>query len=168
MTKKFFITTILAFLPTFAWASEFREFTPSGYYITPLVGSFDVFDNNRSALAGLEAKVWSTNYKFISPKIGAFVTNHRSTYVYAGVNFDLPIMDDKLFLSPGFAIGAYYKGKRGKNLGGTFEIKSSLELAYKRPNLHKLGLELSHISNAGVYKKNPGQENLILNYSIPY
>ena len=26
---------------------------------------------------------------------------------------------------------------------------------------------ISHISNAGIYDKNPGTENLTLNYSIP-
>lgn len=135
-------------------------------YLTPYVGAFDVSDERyRKAMAGAELRFANVHEYFV-PKIGGFATTKGSSYVYAGFNLDFPFFDRQLYITPGFAVGAYAKNK-GKRLGGVLEFRSSIEASYRCPNKHRIGLALSHISNASIYKKNPGEEDVVLSYSIP-
>lgn len=134
-------------------------------FLTPYVGVFDTLRRDHKLLAGLEAR-YDSAHQYIKPKVGIFVNSKNSNYLYTGFNVELPIYHDKLFISPGFAVGAYSK-HRGKNLGGTLEFYSNLELSYKISYDHRIGINFGHISNASIYKKNPGTENLLLTYSIP-
>ena len=137
-------------------------------YLVPYIGMFDIFDKKHYTLGGLElrtSKLIPNNY-FIVTKIGAYFNKKNSVYGYLGFNLDIPLYKD-FYVAPGFALGAYSKGK-GKKLGGTLEFRSSIELGYKMINKHKVGISLSHISNANIYKKNPGAEDLVITYSIPF
>ena len=62
----------------------------------------------------------------------------------------------------------YYDNGSGKNLGNNIEFRTSLELSYILKNNNRIGISLSHISNANIGKKNPGVEILSLSYQIPY
>jgi len=42
-----------------------------------------------------------------------------------------------------------------------------LEVAYRFDDRSRLGLSISHYSNAGLGDDNPGTESLMLNYSVP-
>ncbi len=68
--------------------------------------------------------------------------------------------------SPSFAVGGSHEGD-GKELGGTLEFRSAIELAYRFDDRSRLGIQVGHLSNAGIYAENPGTEFAILNYSIP-
>ena len=48
-----------------------------------------------------------------------------------------------------------------------FASESGIELDYQFQNTQRLGVALNHLSNAGIYSHNPGEENVILTYSIP-
>jgi lipid A 3-O-deacylase len=137
-------------------------------YIVPYVGIFDVFDKRNSALAGIEVRVLGLleNKYFIAPKVGAYVNAKNSIYSYIGFNLDIPLYKD-VYLIPGIAVGSYFKGE-GKRLGGILGFRSSIELNYKMHNRHRIGISLSHISNANIYKKNPGAEDLVITYSVPF
>jgi hypothetical protein len=63
-------------------------------------------------------------------------------------------------------VGAYHEGN-GKDLGGTLEFRSGLELAYRFDDRSRLGLEISHRSNASIYEDNPGEETLMVFYHLP-
>jgi len=66
------------------------------------------------------------------------------------------------------AVGAWRRGStETRELGGPIEFKSGGEFAYRFDNDARLGLLFDHISNAGIYKKNPGVESALLVYSIP-
>ena len=69
-------------------------------------------------------------------------------------------------LRPSFAVGAYADGN-GKDLGGVLEFRSAIALAWRFDDRSRLGVEFSHLSNAGIYDTNPGTENLTVNYSVP-
>jgi lipid A 3-O-deacylase len=43
-----------------------------------------------------------------------------------------------------------------------------MELAYRFDDRSRLGLSLSHYSNASLSDKNPGTEAIMINYSIPF
>ncbi|MFQ5527899.1 MAG: acyloxyacyl hydrolase [Thermoanaerobaculia bacterium] len=66
---------------------------------------------------------------------------------------------------PGFAISVFEEGD-GKDLGGTIEFRSSLEVAYRvRPEL-RFGLLVYHLSNAGIYDMNPGANSVVLTFGF--
>jgi hypothetical protein len=146
-------------------ATPLLAYAKSPTYITAYAGVFDLNRDERKALGGLELRFNQVHDIFV-PKVGGFVTNKGSTYFYGGFNLEFPIYDKRLFVIPGFAIGGYSKNS-GKNLGGPLEFHSSIELNYKLKNCHRIGVAFGHISNASIYKKNPGEEDLTLTYSIP-
>lgn len=109
---------------------------------------------------GLE-KLWR-----LKPLIGAIGNTKNGAFVYAGLNVDFPITNN-FITSINVAPGFYHKG-RGKDLGGAFEIKSQLELWYLLGNKYKIGAAISHMTNAGIYKQNPGLDNVTLQLSVPF
>lgn len=102
----------------------------------------------------------------IHPIVGGFGTSDGGGYVYAGANWNVALLPNKLYLVPNFAVGAYKEGTR-KHLGGALEFRSGIELDYQFPNAHQVGIALNHISNASIYSHNPGEESILATYSIP-
>lgn len=102
----------------------------------------------------------------LRPIVGGFVTSEGAAYGYVGVNWDIELMPNKLFLIPNFAVGAYHQGD-SKDLGGALEFRSGIELAYQFENAHQVGVALNHLSNASIYDKNPGVEAVMVTYSLP-
>lgn len=52
------------------------------------------------------------------------------------------------------------------DLGGPFEFRLALDVAYEFESRSRLGLRLSHLSSACIYDRNPGAEELLLVYSF--
>lgn len=102
---------------------------------------------------------------FGMPFLGAMITSRGSHYLYGGLGADL-ILGGHLAILPAFAAGYYSQGG-GKNLGYPLEFRTSIEAAYIFSNEVRLGAQFSHISNASIGKKNPGEESLVLSLSIP-
>ncbi|MBU2853112.1 acyloxyacyl hydrolase [Acidithiobacillus ferriphilus] len=69
-------------------------------------------------------------------------------------------------LTPTLAMGGYHQG-RGKYLDGTFQFRLELSLDYQFANQSRFGLKIAHISNAYTKKTDPGEDEILLNYSIP-
>lgn len=135
-------------------------------YITGYVGYFDVIRNDYNATQfGAEYRAAPLQYG-IRPMVGINVTTDNSVYGYAGLNWDVALLDKQLYLIPNFAAGLYKKGD-GKELGGTIEFRSGIELAYQFQNAHRLGIAFNHISNASIYSHNPGSETVLVSYSLP-
>ena len=49
-----------------------------------------------------------------------------------------------------------------------FEFLVEFTLAYRFDNDHKLGVTISHISNADIHDRNPGSESILLSYTEPF
>ena len=124
----------------------------------------DIFHNDTAAMVGAE---YRSDFKvlIVMPMVGGFVTTDGSLYGYGGIYTDFDL-SDQVVLRPSFAVGAYSDGD-GKDLGGVLEFRSGIELAWRFANRSRLGLEFTHISNAGIYDHNPGMETLTVNYSMP-
>lgn len=99
------------------------------------------------------------------PLVGAMATIRGSTYLYAGINFDL-FPCDSIVIAPGFAAGWYTVGK-GKNLGFPLEFRTGVELAWQFQDASRAGVHFYHLSNASLGSRNPGEESLVLFYDIP-
>jgi hypothetical protein len=95
---------------------------------------------------------------------GAEFDTNSSAYGYAGLLYDIALTE-KWSLTPSLAAGFYTKGD-GKDLGGAFEFRENIELNYKLTEASRLGLAISHKSNAGIYDRNPGTETIQAVYSV--
>ena len=135
-------------------------------YLSVNLGEYNALrDNQQSFQYGLEYRFAEWSYG-VRPMVGAFGTADGAAYGYAGLNWDVAIIPDQLYIIPNFAAGAYRNGG-GKDLGGTVEFRSGIELSYQFENQHQLGIALNHLSNAGIYDHNPGEESIFVTYSVP-
>lgn len=154
----FFAATsaLLAFVPMSAHAVP---------YVTGYIGQFDVLDGDSRTQFGAEYRFNQMDYGVV-PLVGANIDTDGAGYIYAGFNWEVPLIKDQLFIIPNFAVGAYGEGD-GKDLGGAIQFRSGLELAYQFPAKQRVGVAFNHISNASIYDKNPGAETLLVNFSVP-
>jgi lipid A 3-O-deacylase len=127
-------------------------------------GYFDINDDFDAAEGRVEyrhrGKLW-----IFKPFVGAMATSDQAAYGYAGVLVDV-YLGRRWVVTPSFAPGLYRKGD-GKDLGGAIEFKSQLEISYRFDDRSRLGLGISHMSNASIYDRNPGTETLFLTYALP-
>jgi lipid A 3-O-deacylase len=159
MKSKLIILALLA-LPFSA------QLARAGDYLSLNVGDYDIFrKNQKAAQFGAEYRFDEIEYS-LRPIAGAFVTSRGSTYGYGGFDWDVALVPQQLYLVPNFAIGAYGQGN-GKDLGGVLEFRSGIELDYQFQNMQQVGVALNHISNAGIYSRNPGEETVMATYSVP-
>jgi len=143
----------------------------NGAYIAPYVGGYNVFSDNdqtdghKSAVGGLEYRFQNLGYG-VRPVVGGLINTRGDAYAYAGLQMDVPLYQDRLWFIPGAAAGAFAQGD-GRDLGGALEFRTSAEIAYRFDNNQRLGVAISHLSNAGIYDSNPGTEMITVHYSIP-
>jgi hypothetical protein len=135
-------------------------------YLTTSAGIFDVNDDKRAAEARMEWRS-GTSYWHFKPLVGAMATTDGAFAAFGGVLIDIPLGSSGFILTPSFAPGLYTKGT-GKDLGHAVEFRSQIEISYQFANQSRLGIALSHMSNAGLGKSNPGEESLVLTYSVPF
>ena len=158
--------SVFAVLALSAGAAQAASASDSKGYLVGSVGYFDITQGDDTAAQfGLEYRHSAWQYG-IRPTIGFHVSSDSSLYGYAGIHWDVPLIDNQLYIIPNFVAGAYKEGD-GKDLGGTIEFTSGIELAYQFNNAHRLGVAFNHISNASIYDRNPGAETVKVSYSIP-
>ena len=132
-------------------------------YMALGVGEYDIFHDNKAVDFSFEYR--ARKFWILRPKLGAEFTTDGAVYGYGGLHFDVPL-GSKFLFSFGSAVGYYSKGN-GKDLGSDIEFKSVAEFDYQFSNGPRLGVQLSHLSNAGIGDKNPGTEVLSLIYAFP-
>lgn len=142
-----------------------------GAYLVPYVGGYNVFSDNdatdgdKTVDIGGEYRFSALNYGF-RPVVGGLVNFKGDVYGYGGFVVDVPLYKDRIWFIPGAAAGAFAHGD-GRDLGGVLEFRTSAEIAYRFDNNQRLGVAIFHLSNAGIYDRNPGTESITVNYSIP-
>ena len=100
--------------------------------------------------------------------MGFLGTSENAFYGYFGLSTDLYFFDCKCFLlSPSLAVGAYEDGDQIR-LGHTLEFRSGGDISYRFKNNVRVGVGIFHISNAGLGYRNPGSEQIIFKYHIPF
>ena len=70
-------------------------------------------------------------------------------------------------LSPSLAVGGYEDGDQIR-LGHTLEFRSGGDISFRFRNNVRVGVGIFHISNAGLGYRNPGSEQIIFKYHIPF
>ncbi len=113
------------------------------------------------------------NFFFLKPFIGFEYTNDSASYFLTGIYFEDNLGElfegnkSKYFFTPSFGAGIYNDGS-GKKLGNDLQFRTSLEVSYELKNKNRIGISISHISNANLADKNPGVEILNISYLIPF
>lgn len=135
-------------------------------FLTFGVGIYDMFDDQTTAEFRVEY-VFSEENKLLwfTPFVGLTATAEGGTYGYAGIGIDI-FFGKRFVVSPNFAAGVYGNGD-GKDLGHAIEFRSGANFAYRFNDYSRMGFAFHHISNAGLDERNPGEETLMLTYSIP-
>ena len=133
-------------------------------------GVFDPFVDSISYEIGAELQFAPRRFEFLPrlvpeliPTAGVMAGAQGGLYVYGGFRADFPLGRQWVF-SPSWAGGLYNRSDKF-DLGGPVEFRSGLELAYRLPGGSRLGLCLYHLSNAGLFTRNPGSESLVVTYS---
>ena len=113
------------------------------------------------------------NFFFLKPFFGVEYTSDSASYFLTGIYFEDNLGQlfegnkNKLYFTPSFGAGIYDDGS-GKKLGNDLQFRTSLEISYQLKNNNRIGISLSHISNANLADKNPGVEIISFSYHIPY
>ena len=101
----------------------------------------------------------------ISPFIGAAGTSDSGFYGYGGFGIDIDF-GPNVILTPTAAAGYFARGS-GTNLGSWWEFRTGGELAWRFPDQSRIGIAVNHTSNAGLTRRNPGEQSIVLTYSFP-
>lgn len=118
----------------------------------------------RKAELGVEVRL-PTDLWGLAMAAGLYGNDESSAWVFGGVRRDFR-MARSWILTPAFAVALYSAGD-GKDLGGPVEFRSAFEFAYEWPSRRRLALCIYHLSNAGLYDRNPGMNSVVLTYSLP-
>ena len=128
------------------------------------------FDFNRQKDPGAELRLeYRSDYKlwYFKPFVSAGLATTNHNFIGAGILMDI-YFGRRVVVTPSFAPHYYFgNDDDGLDMGHEIEFRSQLEVAYRFDNRSRLGLAISHYSNAGLGEKNPGTETLSLYYSVP-
>jgi hypothetical protein len=101
----------------------------------------------------------------IRPIGGVIVTTSNDSYTYIGATARYVFLEH-LFVGLSFAAGLYSHG-RGTNLMHPLEFLERLEVAWQWGDGYRVGVAISHLSNAGLGPPNPGLEVVSIAYAFP-
>ena len=157
-----------------------HNFMKNGYAVceNPALGGCDPNSNSQAVLP-VDYKDISTVFSFeyfakrnifniLKPFLGYNYTTEEASYGYFGLSADLFFGDCKcLIVTPTLAAGWYVNGDEIR-LGHKVEFRSGGDIYYRFKNKVRIGVGFYHISNAGLGDSNPGAEQAILKYQIPF
>jgi hypothetical protein len=128
-------------------------------------GVFDMNDDDTAPMISIEFiddRKWLWEFK---PMTGFFLNFDGGMYAYAGLALDVHL-GPRFVLTPSLAPGLYFEGD-SKDLGHVIEFRSSIKASWQFDDSSRFGVDLSHISNAGLGSRNPGANQLMMIYSRP-
>ncbi|MFZ0565490.1 MAG: acyloxyacyl hydrolase [Chlamydiales bacterium] len=127
-------------------------------------GVFNIISDHPKWMGQLE---WKPSYLLygLRPFVSCFLTEKYAAYFSAGLGIQL-FLGDHFVVTPSFGPGLFFRGK-GADLYYPIEFRSSIEAAFRFSNYSRIGAQFYHISNAGLGRKNPGAEILVLFFSVP-
>jgi lipid A 3-O-deacylase len=125
-------------------------------------GVFDL--RHHSSGAGTVEYRFGRKVFVVGLTLGLMANTDGGLLGYVGAYGDLSYK--RLYLTPQLAMGGYHQGS-SQDLGGVFQFRQSLDIAWRFDNGNRVGIRAAHISNAGIHDINPGEEELFLTYSFP-
>jgi lipid A 3-O-deacylase len=135
-------------------------------YLDLAAGVFDI-PIHRGAVTTGEGRVefrYGETLFCIGPAVELLANGKGGVYGYGGFYADIAF--DRFVVTPLAAVGAYRRGD-GPDLGGPLEFRLSINAAYELDNKSRVGLQIAHISNAGIYHRNPDDNEVLVTYAFP-
>jgi lipid A 3-O-deacylase len=128
------------------------------------LGQFDFGADVEPAFAAnleyrLGRKLW-----VIGPSAGLDVNSRGGIYGYLGIYADISL--GSVVITPQLAAGGWRRGN-SVDLGGVFQFRQALDVAWRFANGWRAGVRVTHISNADINASNPGVEELFATLAIP-
>lgn len=132
------------------WAVSAGSFDIERSFVGPVIGGLEVRLD--------EVALWRPPWGVLLPAFGLAATENNTFYAYGGVDLHIPL-SKRWRVTPQLGAGLYDDGD-GEDLGGPLEFRSGVELAYGISRRGRVGLSFYHLSNAGIYDRNPGANSL--------
>jgi opacity protein-like surface antigen len=139
----------------------------SGSYLDLGAGAFNVSGYGPNGALGAARIEYRYGHKLfhLGPALGLLVNTKGGVLGYAGAYADLQY--EQFNLTPLLAVAGYARGG-GEDLGGPFQFRASLELSYTiLPHFTRVGIEVAYVGNAGIERRNPGDNEILLSYAVP-
>lgn len=148
------------------WIGPFEALGNGSSYLDVGAGIFNRRKDSRDYfLAGrIELRI-GKKVACIGPAVGAVASKEGFRYGYVGIYSDIAY--GKFVLTPLLAMGIHRKGEFIK-LGGPMEFRESLAIAYRLTDRWRVGVSVAHVSNAHLYRNNPGQEDFLITSAIGF
>ncbi len=138
-------------------------------YLDLGAGVYDLVGNaHRNETGAVEAELrYGRKFLNIGPAAGVIADFRGGGMAYVGIYSDFawgPIV-----VTPLGGFGAWWHGSSNDEyLGGTFEFRLQVQASYEFDNASRLGLRVGHISNANTHQRNPGDNDVMLTYGMPF
>lgn len=127
-----------------------------------LSGLFDT-EHNPTIIAEYRA---GQNFVGVHPWVAVSWATDGAIFAGGGLLYSLLPSGSDWQLTAGAGPG-YYERHQGADLGSHLEFCTFGEISRNMPWGHRVMVRLMHISNGGLTEKNPGNELLLLGYSMP-
>ena len=158
-----FVFTLFSFNPAL---SQEKKGDPS--FVAVGAGFFDF---NRKKDDGPEVRLeYRSGQKFMDTIFKPFgaVGYSPSDHAFFGGGLLVDMFFGRRYvLTPSFGPHIYFGGNSKLDLGHELEFRSQLEFSYRFDDRARIGVAVSHYSNAGLGSKNPGTESLMVYYNHP-
>ena len=130
-------------------------------------GYSDAFSNDEALDFRVEYRPDHTYFWNIKPWAGLEVTSDFSPWGGGGFLLDYEVSPN-WYITPSVGAGLYFQGSSDLDLDYPIQFRSQLETSYKLETGSRIGLALSHTSNADLGNDNPGTESLNVYWHVPY
>ena len=135
-------------------------------YLTFGAGGFNVIDPDGKTRSDLRLEYrHGEPFLWLKPWVGVEVTSDAAFWGGAGLLLDT-VWRRHVVVTLSTGVGGYADGS-AKDLGGSLEFRSQIELGYRFADHSRLTAAFGHISNAGLGDHNPGGEMATLYYHFP-
>ena len=150
----------------------FALFADQVSFLSVGAGAFDVAREQKALSAGTLAAGdlqlrFGRKLLYCGPLFGILANHRGGLFGYGGAYFDVGLGSaNRWHFSPLLTAGGYRQGQ-SKFLGGRFAFQLGGNLSMELPSGSRVGLTVTHISNAFIYYQNPGAESVLLTYAVP-
>jgi hypothetical protein len=135
-------------------------------YLTFGAGGFNVIDPDGESRSDLRIEYrHGEHFLGLKPWVGVEITRDSAFWGGAGILLDT-VWWGHFVVTLSTGAGGYTEGN-AKDLGGSLEFRSQIELGYRFTGHSRVTAAFGHISNAGLGDHNPGGETVTLYYHLP-
>ncbi len=178
LTAAVFAASLLAGCAMFELIDEPRPGTPGQGLVREGAnrvvfgaGVFDALSETEDGIDGQATGVLQADLRYggrllgLGPAAGAMLNADGGIGTFAGLFADFSV--GYLMITPMLGAGAWF-ASGSKDLGGTFLVRTEVDIAYVREDGIRIGLRWGHLSNANVHNENPSEEDFMFTVAVPF